>query len=368
MKSFKLPDLGEGLQEAEIVNWHVSEGDEVVTDQPLLSVETAKAIVDIPSPFTGRVLKLHGKAGDVIPTGNDLVGYEDAGGQREDKATVVGQMTSSNEVVKDTAAAVGGQPAGMKATPAVRALAHRLNVDLSIVTPSGPDGLITANDVQRVHRILSEVEPLEPLRGVRRAMAANMARAHAEVVAVTLMDVADVDEWPQGTDVTVRLIRAVVAGFKAEPALNAWYDSHEVGRRLLKKVHLGMAADTPDGLFVPVLFDADSKSPDELRAEINRLKEGVKARNLPPEQLRGHTITLSNFGTIAGRYADPVVMPPTVAILGAGRMRKDVVAVGDEPKVHRIIPLSLTFDHRSVTGGEAGRFLAAVMQDLAKAD
>jgi 2-oxoisovalerate dehydrogenase E2 component (dihydrolipoyl transacylase) len=199
-------------------------------------------------------------------------------------------------------------------------------------------------------------------------MAANMARAHAEVVAVTLMDVADVDEWPQGTDVTVRLIRAVVAGFKAEPALNAWYDSHEVGRRLLKKVHLGMAADTPDGLFVPVLFDADSKSPDELRAEINRLKEGVKARNLPPEQLRGHTITLSNFGTIAGRYADPVVMPPTVAILGAGRMRKDVVAVGDEPKVHRIIPLSLTFDHRSVTGGEAGRFLAAVMQDLAKAD
>jgi pyruvate dehydrogenase E2 component (dihydrolipoamide acetyltransferase) len=363
MSVFTLPDLGEGLQEAEIVAWHVSPGDQVVVDQPLVSVETDKAIVEIPSPQAGRISKVHGNVGDVIKLGAPLVEFGETA-SATDAGTVVGEIAVGKEVVKEAPATVAPTAAGVKATPAVRALAHRLNVDLSIVTPSGPDGLVTVADVQRVARILSEVEPLEALRGVRRAMAGHMALAHAEVVPVTIMDDADVQAWHAGTDITVRLIRALAAACRAEPALNAWYDAQAVGRRLRKTIDLGIAIDTPDGLFVPVLRDAGTRSETELRYEIDRLRAGVKARTLLPEEMRGYTITLSNFGMIAGKYASPVVLPPTVAILGAGRSFRAPVAVGDTVEVHALIPLSLTFDHRAVTGGEAGRFLAAVIADL----
>ncbi len=368
MRLFKLPDLGEGLAEAEIVAWHVEIGETIKADQPLVSVETAKAIVEIPSPQSGRVVRLYGAPHDILHTGDPLVEFE-AEGAAADAGTVVGQVPSGREVVREAPAAVGragvGAVVGAKATPAVRALAHRLNVDLGIVTPSGPDDTITVADVQRVARILSEVGPLEPLRGVRRSMARSMAQAHAEVVAVTLCDDADIGDWAPDEDVTPRLIRALVAGCRAEPALNAWYDSPNLGRRVLKKIDLGIAVDTPDGLFVPVLRDVGNRDAADLRRGLDNMKAAVLSRKVPPEELRGYTITLSNFGTFAGRYADPIVMPPTVAILGAGKVREAVVAIDGKPAVHRILPLSLTFDHRAVTGGEAARFLAAVLQDLA---
>lgn len=364
MKIFKLPDLGEGLQEAEIVAWHVSPGDHVVADQPLVSVETAKAIVEVPTPYAGRIARLFAEAGSVVRVGQPLAGFEEAGAEA-DTGTVVGQVQAGSEVVKEQVAPLPARAAaGIKATPAVRALARRLNVDLAMVTPTGHDGLITSGDVERVARVLAEAGPQELLRGVRRFMAQNMTLANVEVAAATLMDDADVHAWRPGEDVTVRLIRALIAGCRAEPALNCWYDSEAVGRRLLKQVHLGLATDSPEGLFVPVIRDADSKSPGELRREVNRLRDGIQTRSLAPEELRGNTITLSNFGMIAGRYAAPVVLPPTVAILGAGHLREEVVALTGQPAVHRILPLSLTFDHRVVTGGEAGRFLAAVIADL----
>jgi 2-oxoisovalerate dehydrogenase E2 component (dihydrolipoyl transacylase) len=365
MKIFKLPDLGEGLQEAEIAGWHVKPGDEVKLDQPLVSMETAKAIVDIPSPCDGRIAKLFGKPGDTVHVGAPLVGFEGEAAEA-DAGTVVGEMPVGRKVVEEAPAAVARVTAGIKATPAVRALAHKLNVDLAMVTPTGADGLITAGDVQRVARILAETGPMEPLRGVRKAMAQNMTLANAEVAAATIMDDADIHAWAAGEDVTVRLIRALVAGCRAAPSLNAWYDSHAVGRWVVKAIHLGIATDSPEGLFVPVIRDADRKSPQELRREVNRLREGIQNRKLAPEELRGNTITLSNFGMIAGRYAAPVVLPPTVAILGAGRIRDEVMALAGQPAVRRILPLSLTFDHRTVTGGEAGRFLAAVIADLEK--
>ncbi len=369
MKTFNLPDLGEGLQEAEIVCWHVSEGDNIVIDQPLVSMETAKAIVEVPSPFTGRVLKLEGEIGDIVPVGSVLVEFDDGEvGKAKDKATVVGDVAVGKGVVEESAPAIGQKPAGIKVTPAVRALARRLKVELGVVTPSGSDGLITAADVERVSKIFHDVEPLEPLRGVRRVMAANMERAHAEVVAVTVMDEADVDIWPKKTNISLRLIRALIAACQAEPSLNAWYDSEEVGRRLLKKIHLGIAVDTPEGLFVPVLFDVASQTPEQLRDNLNRLKEKVLDRSLPAEELRGNTITLSNFGTIAGRFANPIVLPPTVAILGAGRIRQRVVVIDGQPAVRRQMPLSLTFDHRAIMGGEAARFLGAAIVDLELSD
>jgi len=366
MKIFKLPDLGEGLQEAEIVSWHVNPGDHVVTGQPLVSVETAKAIVEVPTPFPGRINRLFGKVGDVVRVGDPLAGF---GGDEEaaDTGTVVGAVEVGSEVVKEPATpAPARAAAGIKATPAVRALARRLNVDLAMVTPTGRDGLITGSDVERVARILAEAGPQELLRGVRKFMAQNMTLANAEVASATVVDDADLHAWGPGQDVTVRLIRALIAGCRAEPGLNCWYDSEAVGRRVLKQVHLGLATDSPEGLFVPVIRNAETRAAEELRREVNRLRDGILKRSLAPEELRGNSITLSNFGTIAGRYAAPVVLPPTVAILGAGRLREEVVAVNGHPAVHRVLPLSLTFDHRAVTGGEAGRFLAAVITDLQK--
>ncbi|MGF6544920.1 dihydrolipoamide acetyltransferase family protein [Paraburkholderia youngii] len=372
MKIFKLPDLGEGLQEAEIVEWHVNDGDEVRADQPLLSVETAKAIVEIPSPQSGRITKLFGRTGDIVHLGAPLVAFE---GEADDAdaGTVVGHMEVGQHVVQDAPASPGtggGVSAGggvIKAIPAARALARKLDVDLSMVTPSGPEGVITAADVQRVAKILGEVGPAEVLRGVRRAMAHNMARAQSEVAAATVIDDADIHAWPPHTDVTIRLIRALVAGCRAEPALNAWFDGHTGRRHVLEKIDLGIAVDLADGLFVPVLRDVAHRDAADLRGGLDRMRADIRARKIPPEEMRGNTITLSNFGMISGKYAAPIVVPPTVAILGAGRIHEQVVAADGAPAVHRILPLSLTFDHRVVTGGEAARFLAATIADLQNA-
>ncbi|HZA65396.1 MAG TPA: dihydrolipoamide acetyltransferase family protein [Geminicoccaceae bacterium] len=366
MKTFDLPDLGEGLQEAEIVNWHVGPGDQVVADQPLVSVETDKAVVEVPSPRAGRIAELFGAAGDIVKVGAPLVAFDD--GASADTGTVVGEIRASEERAEEATTAGRAGPAGsIKATPAVRALARRKGVDLALVSPSGPAGVITAADVERAATDLLEAGPLEPLRGVRRAMATRMAHAHAEVVPATVSDDADVEAW-RGSDVTIRLVRAIVAGCAAEPALNVWFDSQNQGRRLHDKIDLGIAVDTGDGLFVPVLRDVANRDPADLRRGLDRMKADILARTIPPEELRGATITLSNFGSLSGRYAAPVVVPPQVAILSTGRAVPRIVAIDGRPAVHRIMPLSLTFDHRVVTGGEAARFLMAVIADLERAD
>ncbi|QBR02942.1 dihydrolipoamide acetyltransferase family protein [Paraburkholderia pallida] len=370
MKIFKLPDLGEGLQEAEIVEWHVKSGDEIRADQPLVSVETAKAIVEIPSPQSGRVAKLFGKPGDIVHLGAPLVAFEGdtAGAEDADAGTVVGHMEVGRQLVQEAPAALGGGTGAghgaIKAMPAVRALARKLDIDLAMVTPSGPEGVITAADVQRAAKLLAELGPPEVLRGVRRAMAHNMARAQNEVAAATVIDDADIHAWPPHTDVTIRLVRALVSGCHVEPGLNAWFDAKMERRHVLAKIDLGIAVDLPDGLFVPVLRDVAHRDSAGLRAGLDRMRVDIRARKIPPEEMRGNTITLSNFGMIAGKYAAPVVVPPTVAILGAGRIHDQVVAHEGAPAVHRILPLSLTFDHRVVTGGEAARFLRAVIKDL----
>ena len=374
MSVFKLPDLGEGLQEAEISAWHVAPDDEVAIDQPLLAVETAKAIVEIPSPRAGKIKRLFGSPGDILQVGAPLVEFvgraEDADVAKpaaRDAGTVVGRVEKGDEVTRERATPAGRAASAVKATPAVRALARRLDVDLAVVTPSGPNDTVTVRDVERVARVFRELGPLELLRGVRRTMARGMAQAHAEVAPVTVSDDADLAAWwPKGGDLMMRLIRAIGVGCKAEPALNAWFDTHALGRRLLPQIHLGIAVDTPDGLFVPVLRNIGERSAEDLAAGLERMRRDTRARTIPPEEMRGYTFTLSNFGTFGGRYANPIVQPPTVGILGAGRVRDEVVAVDGAPAVHPVLPLSLTFDHRAVTGGEATRFLAAVISDLRK--
>ncbi|MBI3917541.1 MAG: 2-oxo acid dehydrogenase subunit E2 [Betaproteobacteria bacterium] len=366
MKLFRLPDLGEGLQEAEIVKWHVKVGDEVTLDQQLVSVETAKAIVDIPAPYAGKIAWLYGGMHDVAHVGQPLVAFE--GGDDADPGTVVGKVEVGQKVLSEAPAVAPPLAHGIKATPAVRALARKLDVDLAMVTPTGVEGLITANDVQRAARVLAAAGPQELLRGVRKAMAQSMTLAHAEVASATIMDDADIDAWRAGESIMLRLIRALVASCGVEPSLNTWYDGQAVGRRMLTHVDLGIAVDTPDGLLVPVLRNVERRSPEDLKISLAKLIQDARSRKVPPDDLRGNTITLSNYGSIAGRYASPIIVPPTVAIVGAGRVSKEVVALDDRPVVHRMLPLSLTFDHRAVTGGEAGRFIAAMIADLQKAD
>ncbi|MDP7241197.1 MAG: dihydrolipoamide acetyltransferase family protein [Rhodospirillales bacterium] len=363
MKQFTLPDLGEGLQEAEIVDWHVAVGDQVMGEQPLLSVETDKAVVEVPSPHTGRIAKLHAKTGDIVAVGAPLVDFDQ--GKEAYSGTVVGTMPSGEVRIDESAEPVRPGSAKVKATPAVRALARKLNVDLGAVDASGAKGQITADDINRVAQVLSEIEPPERLRGVRRVMAQKMSQSHNEVAPATLCDEADVESWPTGTDVTARLVRAIVTGCQAEPALNAWYDSTAASRRVLEKIDLGIAVDTEDGLFVPVLRDAGERDADDLRDGLVAMKKDIGARDVPPEELRGATLTLSNFGVFgAGRFAALVVLPPQVAIIGAGHIAPRVVAIDGTPGVRRMLPLSLTFDHRVVSGGEAARFLAAIIKDL----
>lgn len=367
MKVFELPDLGEGLTEAEVVEWYVAVGDEVAVDQNLVSVETAKAIVDIPAPWDGRITRLCAAVGDIAEVGKPLIEFEGEPAS-QDAGSVIGGVEVGDEHIEERAAPVTQSAPGVKAVPAIRALARRLNVDLSMVKASGKGGVILKEDVERAAKSLAEAGEAEPLRGPRRTMASNMVLANAEVAAATLMDDADIHAWGPDADISVRLIRALVAGCRAEPALNAWYDGQAQARRLLHRIDLAVAVDTEDGLFAPVLRDVAGRSAEELREDLDRIIEYVASRAIPPEAMRGYTITLTNYGTIGGRYAAPVVVPPTVAILGAGRSRDAVVAVAGAPAVHRVLPLSLTFDHRAVTGGEAGRFLNAVIGDLEQAD
>jgi pyruvate dehydrogenase E2 component (dihydrolipoamide acetyltransferase) len=375
MTTFRLPDLGEGLAEAEIIEWHVRVGERVVVDQPMVSVETAKAVVELPAPFGGIVSALHAAPGDVVPTGAALIDF--------DSGTVVGTMpVTSEEEFIDTATVGGATDPGIvrgRAVPVARALAKRLGVDLADVRGTGRGGLITLDDVLKRAQLgaaaparpwasaQAGVEPA-PLRGARRAMAHSMSLARDQVACSTVCDDADINGWTGRGDFMVRLMRAMIAAWRAEPALNAAYDPADNARVLFRHIHLAVAVDTPAGLIVPVIRNIETKGPAELRAALLAQKEAAHQRSTSSEDLRDFTLMLSNFGTLAGRYGIPLVVPPAVAILGAGKVRRDAVVVGDSIEAHRRMPLSLSFDHRCVTGGEACRFLAAVIADLEKPD
>ncbi len=359
MTVFKLPDLGEGLDDAEIVAWHVNEGDHVTADQPLVSVETAKAVVEIPSPQAGTVKRRFGNPGERIKVGAPLVEFE--GGADADTGAIVGKIDSAAPRGQEQGAGgIAPQAPPPAASPAVRARARELGVDLRSIHGTGPEGAITRVDVEDAARPGLG----EPLRGVRRAMAEAMAKAGRAAVPATLTDEAEVDHWTTATDATVLLIKAVSVAAAAEPALNAQYDSIRQTRRLKPAVDLGLAIDAPDGLFVPVLRDVAAAGPAALRQRIDDLELRVNARTLRLDELSGATITLSNFGTLGGKHAALVILPPQVAIVGAGRAGPQAVVRGGEIVRRVMLPLSLTFDHRAVTGSEAARFMRALIGAL----
>jgi 2-oxoisovalerate dehydrogenase E2 component (dihydrolipoyl transacylase) len=381
MSTFNLPDLGEGLAEAEILEWHVKVGEQLRVDQPMVAVETAKAVVEVPAPFSGIVTALHGAAGDIIATGAPLIDF--------DSGTVVGTMPQTSEQEHTEPAANDAactRPAGagprVRAVPAARLLAKRLNVDIASLVGSGSGGLVTLDDVLAHAASLAPIAahdaraalPAQPpdgaaaLRGARRVMAQSMSASRDQVSGSTVCDDADIHAWKQRGDYMTRLMRALVCAWRAEPALNAWFHADSQSRTLLDYIDLAVAIDTPAGLIVPVVRGIERHSPDELRAALAEQKQAAHEKRTAPQDLRGFTLMLSNFGTLAGRYGIPLVVPPAVAILGAGKVREDAVAVAGTVRAHRRMPLSLSFDHRCVTGGEACRFLAAAIADLEQSE
>ncbi len=363
MSYFKLPDLGEGLAEAQLVEWFVAQGDRVVLDQPLLTVETDKALVEVPSPTTGRVVRLLASAGDLIHIGGVLVEFE---GEVDDKGTVVGSVSDNQETLDDTfevKISAGGHRV-TSALPATRLLARKLGINIDKVKGSGANGLVTREDVEAAVGAHPVAGKGEVIKGARRAMAKAMVLAHESVVPVTITEEVSLCHWSPEQDVTVAIIKAIGEACRAEPSMNAWFDGETLTRRLFGQVNIGIAVDSKHGLYVPVLNDVTARPAADIRLGLDTLIADVKARSVPREMLKGASITLTNFGAIGGLYASPVVSPPQVAIIGVGRMFEKVIAVGGGFKASQALPVSITFDHRACTGGEAARFIKALVNAL----
>lgn len=372
MSIFTLPDLGEGLPDAEISEWHVKEGDSVNADQPLVAMETAKALVDVPSPRTGTIKKLYGQAGDVIDTGAPLVEFvsdqADPSNSKADKpddtGTVAGVIERGEQILDESHVQIGGKSQRQrgKAMPKIRQAAKKLGINLQQING---DTVITSEQLnQHISQLTGGESTVEKFTGVRRAMSQAMSASHSEVVPVTIYDEADIHCWPQGTDISSRLLRAISQACCAEPGLNAWYDGDSMTRYVHQQVNIGIAMDANDELFVPVIKDVSQLSAEQLRQAINDLKTSVKNRTIKAEQLQGATISLTNFGMFAGRFATPIVVPPMVAIIGTGRLHESAVVVNRQVEAHRVLPISICFDHRALTGGEVTRFLAKMLEDL----
>ena len=354
MTIFYLPDLGEGLSEAEIVEWHVAEGDRVEREQLMVSVETAKAIVEIPAPQSGRIAKLFAQAGSIVPTGSPLVEFAEVGKASEakpdlpprDQGSVVGMLSSQASESADSF--IIGRHRHTEARLQQRSQLPRQRAAASAPATDTPEGFQG-----------------EPLHGLRRHMADAMAASHREVALVTIFEEAPI-HWKDGERPLLRLLRALCHAAAAEPSLNAWYDGERKERMVHEAVHIGIAMDTKAGLMVPTLKNAQKLDEQGMNRRVQKLKVAAVKRTLTLADMQGATITLSLHGSIGGRFATPLVSPPQVAILAAGAIREELAP----DKKHgfrkvRVIPLSLSFDHRAVTGGEAARFLKAVMADLA---
>jgi pyruvate dehydrogenase E2 component (dihydrolipoamide acetyltransferase) len=411
---FRFPDVGEGIHEGEIVHWLVKEGDSVRPDQPLVEVETDKAVVEIPAPRAGIILRVAVGEGQKIQVGEVLVVIGEAGERVVNTASLPSQkppataasvsvvgsldialtdLPPSPEVIQAALAVSSVQARRVLAIPSVRKLARELGVDLTQVTPTGPHGRIRREDVLHTaqQRPVPQAPSLpeapvpptdlehdqhgpveyQPLSALRRTIAQAMVTAATTAVPVTTTDEADVTELvalrargneaaaAQNVHVTLLpfIMKAVVAALRQHPKLNASLDD-AANRLVLKRYyHLGIATDTPEGLTVPVVKDVDQKTLLTLATELARLTDLARTRRIPLTDLRGGTFTISNYGAIGGIFATPMLHLPEVAILGVGKLLHKPVVQGGEVVIRTILPLSLTFDHRALDGAEAQRFL-----------
>ena len=360
---FKLPDLGEGLTEGEIARWLVAEGQEIAEDDPLVEIATDKTTVEIPSPAGGTVSRILVPEGEVVPVGTVLVVI---GG---DSAAVPEAEPGEQPRAEPAPQQRKAPDAKVRATPLVRRVAQELEVDLALVTGTGPQGRITEEDVRAAAdggagAAAPAVEGKRvPLRGVRRQMFEHLTRAHREIPAVTWVEECDFSTLELKRLVPL-VLEAVAATLQEYPELNARVEDGELV--LLDRYDIGVAVQTEQGLVVPVVHGVDRLGLDELDAEVRRLAEAAHAGTLKPEELRGGTFTVTSAGRAAGLFVTPLVNHPEVAILGVHRVAYRPVVRDGEVVVRPVGNISVTFDHRVVDGKRAADFGLAVIARLEK--
>jgi pyruvate dehydrogenase E2 component (dihydrolipoamide acetyltransferase) len=390
---FNLPDLGEGLEDAEIVDWKVTPGDTVELNQPLVEVNTAKALVEIPSPVAGRVTTLHGEPGGVVKVGQPLVTFEvevkagappsaegeaaaaagqearTGGGEPKREAVLVGYGVGEGQEGGRRRPRLRppeprGEGSAARATPLVRRLARERGVDLSSLPGSGPDGRVTREDVEKAATRPSDGEERIAVRGVRRLIAQKMTRSWQEIPHVTTFHTVDAthiealrQELTEETKVSALsvIVRALVEVCRSHPKLNSSFDA-EAGEIVLRDAyHVGIAADTERGLVVPVVRDVDRKGIVKVAREMRQVVEAAREGSATPDQLTGSTITVTNFGVFGSEAGTPIINHPEAAILGTGRIAERAVVVDGRVEVRPTLVLALSFDHRVLDGADADR-------------
>jgi len=421
MFEFRLPDVGEGIQEGEIVKWHVKEGDAVRSDQLLAEIETDKAIVEITSPRAGTIAKISHGEGDTVKVGEILVVIAEgdekvtsstashvtvlakpsSAAEESDHYTssVVGKLDESEVVLERKETHVTAVSSGVKATPAVRKMAKDMGVDIDKIKGTGAEGRVTENDVKGIkgnaQTVQEKTEPAPesteptdetvhqtkkfdfygyiehvPFHGIRKATAQHLSESWSKAVHVTHMDEADATElWriherekdaakAKGVHLTFMpfVIKAVIAALKDHPMLNSTLDE-EHGEIIVKKYfNIGIAVDTPDGLVVPAIKEANNLSVMALATETERLAKAAVERKLDVADFKGGSFTITNVGSLGGLYATPIINYPEVAILGIGRIYDKVTVKDGKFVAIKALPFSVTFDHRVLDGAECARF------------
>jgi len=357
---FKLPDLGEGLTEGEVARWLVQEGEAIAEDDPLVEIATDKTTVEIPSPAAGTVTQILVQEGEVVPVGTVLVVIGGDGDSLPGNSLLQG-AESPPEQRPSTPRNRLLQGENVRATPLVRRLAQELGVELATVTGTGPQGRITEGDVRsETSAVAAPSETREPIRGIRRQMFEHLTRAH-EIPTVTWVEEADFGD----VDLKLllpRVLKAAASALREFPELNARVDGNDLV--LHDRYDIGIAVQTEQGLVVPVVRDCDSRSLDELDAEVRRLAEAAQAGKLAPEELRGGTFTVTSAGRSAGLFVTPLINHPEVAILGVHRIEDRAVVRDGEIVVRKMGNVSVTFDHRVIDGKRAADFGLAVIAQL----
>lgn len=379
---FKLPDIGEGVAEGEVLKWLVSEGDAVKEDQPLVEVMTDKVNVEISSPRSGRITKILAKVGEVVKVGANLVVFDVEGETASEKSAepVLTRETPSTQTLR-----VESESSAL-ATPATRKLASELGVDLAKVVGTGPRGRITTEDVKSAAQVKStesvagqsvQEDEHVPLRGLRKIIAERMSKSAHTAAQVTHVDECDVTELSKlrnrlnsQSDRVVKItflplfVKAVIPALKEYPYVNALFDDEKQEIILKKTYDIGIAVDTEQGLIVPVVKEADKKDVFTLAAEIDDLVSKGRSGKLSLDEVRGSTFTLTNVGSIGGLYSTPLVYYPEVAIMGIQRIVKRPVVKNDSIVVRDMMNLSLSFDHRVIDGAYAARFTNRVIREI----
>jgi len=370
---FSLPDLGEGITEGEIRKWLVKEGDSIEEHQTVIEIETDKAVVEVPSPKKGKIIKINKEEGEVVKVGEVLMTIAEEGEAVEERpksVSVVGVLPEEEEEIL--------------ATPAVRALSKELGVKLESIRGSGPGGSITKEDVIKASETVKKSEDQygiverPPLKGVRRTIAKNLVIAQQKMAFLTIMEEADItDLWDlrerekkplqeKGVHLTFLpfFIKAAQHSLLEHPFLNASVDEEKEEIIVKKYYNMGIAVDTPDGLMVPVIRGVDKKTVLELASEIQDLSQKTRERKIKLEEMRGSSFTISNWGHFGGTFATPIINYPDVAILGTGRIIDKPWVKDRQILIRKILPLSLTFDHRVTDGVDAATFLSKVTRYL----